>query len=273
MQNEKRNLVQVLYSVKKSRQKIYFLNAKQEVNGISYEELVNEAKTCLIKYQQQGLQAKDYVLIQVRDEKKFFITYWACLMGGMIPVLLPFINNKNEFYRLFNVWQQIQQAWLITDDIKYQQKLEQYATKINEPILEDILKKLVNPFELPKCEGELSEYKLDEQDIALILYSSGSTGEPKGAILTHGSILANMRSFISALHLGKEDVSLNWLPNTHIFGLIGFHFIPMFLDINQYQMTTNLFTLNPQLWLSSVNKYRATYLATSNTGLKIFRGI
>src|SRR5262249_55994042 len=57
-------------------------------------------------------------------------------------------------------------------------------------------------------------------DIALLQYTSGSTGDPKGVTLTHANLLANIRSIGEAMQLTSEDVGITWLPLYHDMGLI-----------------------------------------------------
>src|SRR5256886_13562853 len=58
-------------------------------------------------------------------------------------------------------------------------------------------------------------------DIALLQYTSGSTGDPKGVILTHANLLANMRAIGEAVQITPDDVGISWLPLYHAMGLIG----------------------------------------------------
>ncbi|MSP51514.1 MAG: hypothetical protein EXQ91_03850 [Alphaproteobacteria bacterium] len=59
-------------------------------------------------------------------------------------------------------------------------------------------------------------------DIALIQYTSGSTGDPKGVVLTHANFLANIRSMGEAMYVDpSKDVFVSWLPIYHDLGLIG----------------------------------------------------
>src|SRR5207302_901191 len=58
-------------------------------------------------------------------------------------------------------------------------------------------------------------------DIALLQYTSGSTGDPKGVVLTHANLLANMRAIGEAVQITPDDVGISWLPLYHDMGLIG----------------------------------------------------
>ncbi|EQD56965.1 AMP-dependent synthetase and ligase domain protein, partial [mine drainage metagenome] len=66
-------------------------------------------------------------------------------------------------------------------------------------------------------------YAARPEDIAFIQFSSGSTSEPKGVVLTHANIIANARGVSEVTGFNEHDVSLSWMPLTHDMGLIGFH--------------------------------------------------
>ena len=80
--------------------------------------------------------------------------------------------------------------------------------------------------------GEL--HRAQPGDTAFIQFSSGSTSEPKGVVLTHANILANSRGVTEAAKFTQEDVSLSWMPLTHDMGLIGFH---IFMFANRIHAT------------------------------------
>jgi len=87
-------------------------------------------------------------------------------------------------------------------------------------------------------------------DVAFIQFSSGSTSEPKGVVLTHHNILANCRGASEVAHFTDDDVSLSWMPLTHDMGLIGFHVFMFANRIHSHLMPTELFVRRPLLWLA-----------------------
>src|SRR5581483_10561453 len=107
-------------------------------------------------------------------------------------------------------------------------------------------------------------YKAQPDDVAFIQFSSGSTSEPKGVVLTHGNIIANCRGTIEAAGLNSEDCSLSWMPLTHDMGLIGFHLMMFASQVHTHLMPTELFVRRPLLWLSLATKIRATILCSPN---------
>jgi 1-acyl-sn-glycerol-3-phosphate acyltransferase len=129
------------------------------------------------------------------------------------------------------------------------------AAALKDMITVDVLRKLANaPIE---AGGQAS-------DLALIQYTSGSTGDPKGVPLTHANLLANIRAIAEGLELGPNDVAVSWLPLYHDMGLIGMwlgslvHAVPLTL------MSPLAFLARPERWLWAIHQRRATISAAPN---------
>jgi acyl-CoA synthetase (AMP-forming)/AMP-acid ligase II/acyl carrier protein len=105
-------------------------------------------------------------------------------------------------------------------------------------------------------------------DIALVQYSSGSTSEPKGVVLTHRNLLTNIDAIIEGMGGTSDDSSLSWMPLTHDMGLIGFHLTPVIADANHCLMPTALFVRRPGLWLTKAAEKKSTVLCSPNFGYK-----
>src|SRR5207253_3057204 len=105
-------------------------------------------------------------------------------------------------------------------------------------------------------------------DTAFIQFSSGSTSEPKGVVLTHGNILANCRGSTEVAGFGEHDVSLSWMPLTHDMGLIGFHLVMFANRVQAHLMPTELFVRRPLMRLALDYKVRTTILCSPNFGDK-----
>jgi 1-acyl-sn-glycerol-3-phosphate acyltransferase len=101
-------------------------------------------------------------------------------------------------------------------------------------------------------------------DPALIQYTSGSTGDPKGVLLSHANLLANIRAIGQALAVRPDDVTVSWLPLYHDMGLIGtwlgslYHGVPLVL------MSPLAFLSRPSRWLAAVHAHSGTMSAAPN---------
>jgi acyl carrier protein len=103
-----------------------------------------------------------------------------------------------------------------------------------------------------------------EADTALIQYTSGSTGDPKGVVLSNANLLANIRAIGQAMEASSADTFVSWLPLYHDMGLIGAWLGCLYFAAPLYVMSPLSFLMHPESWLQAIHKYRATLSAAPN---------
>jgi acyl-CoA synthetase (AMP-forming)/AMP-acid ligase II len=101
-------------------------------------------------------------------------------------------------------------------------------------------------------------------DVALLQYTSGSTGDPKGVTLSHANLLANIRALGAALAVGPNDIGVSWLPLYHDMGLIGAWLGPLCWGIPIVVMSPLEFLTRPERWLWAIHRHRGTLSAAPN---------
>ena len=93
---------------------------------------------------------------------------------------------------------------------------------------------------------------------ARIQFTSGSTGAPKGVMLTHRAILENLAALGAAVPSRPGEAVVSWLPLYHDMGLIGMLLLPLFLDLQLVLMSPQAFLLDAKRWLWAIHRHRAT---------------
>jgi 1-acyl-sn-glycerol-3-phosphate acyltransferase len=109
----------------------------------------------------------------------------------------------------------------------------------------------------------------DGQALGLMQYTSGSTGDPKGVMLTHLSLLENVRSMGAAMEATSADVFVSWLPLYHDMGLIGAWLGCCYFGARLYVMSPISFLVRPATWLWTMHKYRATFSGGPNFAFEL----
>jgi thioester reductase-like protein len=94
-------------------------------------------------------------------------------------------------------------------------------------------------------------------------YTSGSTGDPKGVIVSHQNVIHNCRSMID-----HQAIGVSWLPQFHDLGLIGYYLFQMITGGTTYGFSPLDFLRRPVLWLETLSRYRATYTSSPNFGFE-----
>jgi 1-acyl-sn-glycerol-3-phosphate acyltransferase len=118
-------------------------------------------------------------------------------------------------------------------------------------------------------EGPLPGAHVHERDIAFLQYTSGSTGHPKGVILTHANVLANLRTMGREVGASPRDVFVSWLPLYHDMGLIGAWFGSLYYGMPLVLMSPLDFLVHPARWLWAIHRYRATISAAPNFAFEL----
>lgn len=104
------------------------------------------------------------------------------------------------------------------------------------------------------------------KDLAFIQYTSGSTSEPKGVMISHENVYQNVHSLCELFHYNSETTSVTWLPIFHDMGLIDGFFVPIFTGQLCVLMPSVAFIQRPVRWLRAISKYRGVVCGSPNFG-------
>ena len=107
------------------------------------------------------------------------------------------------------------------------------------------------------------------ESLALIQYTSGSTGDPKGVTLSHANLLANIRAMGQAMAAGPEDIFVSWLPLYHDMGLIGAWLGSLYFAAPLVVMSPLTFLVRPEQWLWAIHRHRGTLSAAPNFAFEL----
>jgi amino acid adenylation domain-containing protein/non-ribosomal peptide synthase protein (TIGR01720 family) len=269
---EFKNLIDVIEKNAREDKGITFITQDKE-EYISYEKLYNRALHVLYGLQQEGLKVGDELIFQVVRDDDFLYNFWACILGGFIPVPMPPAVNQEQRAKFFRIWDILKNPHLITT----KEMIAALSQNDNGELKGLISKIHCNTIFVEDLRQEIEQgvhkgaiHKCSKEDIAFIQFSSGSTGDPKGVILTHGNLTSNLLDGIKSAESTSEDSSLSWMPLTHDMGLIGFHINPLTNGMNQYVMSTMEFLQNPLLWVEKLHKYKPTITVCPNFGYNHF---
>jgi acyl-CoA synthetase (AMP-forming)/AMP-acid ligase II len=233
-------------------------------------ELRARALGILRHLQRAGAQPGDRLILHVPTNEQFLDAYWACLHGGIVPVPVAIGISDEHKHKLLRIARQLGDPLLYTTR-KLRDRLAAFATGIGDSTTWPALEArsfLIDDLDDVSREG--APARVSPDDTAFIQFSSGSTSEPKGVVLTHANILANCDGAMLAAELGEADTSLGWMPLTHDMGLIGFHLIMMYSGVRQYIMPTDLFVRRAVLWMKFVSDKRVTVTCSPNFGYRHF---
>ena len=259
-------LDEILPATAREDRQITFIEGENQQRLLSFRRLRLRAIVVLGALQRRGLVAGDKMLLYVADNERSIELFWACVLGGIVPVPLAPGGTPEQLRKLWAVFAQIERAWVCIEPGSLE-RFETFAASEGPAIDAARLRaRAIAPgaHEVDGAPGELHPATPDR--LAFIQYSSGSTGDPKGVLLTHRNLCANIASIHEAGAYTDRDVTLSWMPLSHDMGLIGFHLNMLAAGAAHAIMRTELFARRPLLWLELASRMKATVLCSPNFG-------
>ncbi|MDB6041508.1 MAG: AMP-dependent synthetase and ligase [Gammaproteobacteria bacterium] len=247
---------------------ITYLEGENDTRDVSFGELYERALGILFHLQRIGARRGDKLILFLSNNEQFIDVFWAAILGGLIPVPIALGISDEHRHKLLRIARKLGKPFIYTER-RSLDRIGTLAARVGETEVFDGLRSrafLVDDLDDISRPGKPIQAKA--QDVAFIQFSSGSTSEPKGVVLTHGNLIANLRGSTLAAGFSESDVSLSWMPLTHDMGLIGFHLIMFANRVHTHLMPTELFVRRPLLWLAFASKVRATILCSPNFGYK-----
>ncbi len=260
-------LCEAFLKVHNTKMYTFIEDANVEIN-ILPEDFKAKVMKILHYMQERGVKPGDEVIFQIKSNIDFAYIFWACLLGRFVAVPYNYLETERDKSKLIKIWSSLKRPFLATDRTSYE-KYKEYIYKNN--LINDfnnITEKTIITEEMDQSDENAEIVFPVESDIAYVQFSSGSTSDPKGIILTHKNIISSVRGIIKSLDISREDIFLSWLPFTHNFGLIGNFIVPLISGLEYYIMPTNLFVANPLFWLKKLNEHKVTISAAPNFALK-----
>ncbi|MCP1186778.1 beta-ketoacyl synthase N-terminal-like domain-containing protein [Paenibacillus sp. 1781tsa1] len=258
-----------LFVEKKDEQSrgIYFVRNRSEQIYHSYQDIYRRSITLLGYLQSHHMKPGDPLVFQLEDNMEFIHMFWACVLGGIIPVPLAAEGKEENMRKVCSILGVLNKAAIIGKQNGLD-KLISFSEDIGQGVSGLISRKLDIDEAFGYCGNDGCIHVSQPDDTVFIQFSSGSTGLPKGVVLTHRNLLTNIDAIIEGAALVPEDVIVSWMPLTHDMGLIGCHLAVTAANMTQCSMETRLFIMRPALWLDKVTEHKATILTSPNFGLK-----
>jgi acyl-CoA synthetase (AMP-forming)/AMP-acid ligase II/aryl carrier-like protein len=268
MMTKAETLGELLTNNRNVKRTISYLETETSERVLSYGELYDRALGILFHLQKLGARPGDKLIIYLANNEQFLDAFWAGMLGGIVPVPVALGISDEHKHKLLRIAKKLGRPFIYTDR-KTLDRIGAFAGPAGEQAVFDALDERaffaeqVDDISKP---GKVHDVKPD--DMAFIQFSSGSTSEPKGIVLTHRNILTNARGAGDASRWTEDDVNLTWMPLTHDMGLIGMHIMMFARRMPLNVMPTELFIRRPLLWMTFAARKRVTVTSSPNFGYR-----
>ena len=229
-----------------------FIAGDGEIKTLTFAELDHRAKAVAAMLVSKGYAGKR-ALMMYPPGLDFIVAFFGCHYAAVTPIpAFPPRRNRN-MARIGAISDDAQAsvALSVSSVIKSCEKWIKESPGLQRiPWLstESVAAEFANDWVKPKA-------SLD--DLGLIQYTSGSTGSPKGVMLSHRNLIANCRMITRAFQTGRKGSICSWLPLYHDMGLVGGILNPMYCGTEDNLMSPVAFLTRPIRWLRAISKYKS----------------
>jgi thioester reductase-like protein len=224
----------------------------------SYRELYQEARRTAAGMKAAGISSGDLIILQIPDNRDYLTAFWACMIIGATAAPMGVLDDYGEKNlnadKLINICETMEIHYVLSEGTTADQ-IEQLLTK--ETVLRfDALAEEVHE--------EFQDYIWRDDETCMLMFTSGSTGIPKGARLSQKNIFARTLGDIERFHWTEQDVYFNWMTLTHAAGIINTHILGLYLGMVQIQAESEVILQDPLRFLQILSDYKATLTWTPN---------
>lgn len=246
---------------------IYLADGETTEQCITYSDLLiysNSIASLLLEH----CKDRDRVLIFLPPSLEYIISFYGCLIAGLIPVPL-YPPETRSHSRLINVIKDSGAKVAITDKITKNRYINKENINKNDEA-ENLIRSIklidIDINELLSAPIVFKSIKSD--DIAFLQYTSGSTSQPKGVMVTHKNLLVNSSLIKKYFNHNDNECQVSWLPPYHDMGLIGDIIQTLFSGMTMVFMSPMSFLKKPIRWLKAITKY--SYIGEITSGAPNF---
>jgi len=229
----------------------------------SFADTASRARAYAAHLRERGIGAGNRVVLAINPSLDYIAALYGIMWLGAIPVpCFPPLRTK-ELDRFGAIAVDCAPAAIVIDEM-YREAIQALRRRLESVGLEPA----VVYVEQVDCAGDdAAPVPTAARDIALIQYTSGSTGAPKGVCLTHANLVSNCEALGRNMGHDPDRIGFSWLPPYHDMGLMGTILVSMFQGVPLVTMSPLHFVQSPRRWLEAITQYNVTITVGPNFSL------
>ena len=235
-------------------------NGENISDSLTTSQLVAASQSVAF-YIQQVTKSQDRILILLPPGIPFIKSVFGCLYANRIAVPAYPPKRNKEDYRVNLIAKDCDPSLIIGTEKIWEdcKKHNPYLASLNWLFVE----------QLKIQSGSYKWRPISNEQLAVLQYTSGSTNDPKGAMITHANILGNMATIQEAMALNQSSRKVSWLPPFHDMGLFSDILLPVYCGFSIFMMPPQAFVQKPIRWLKQIHDFQATFSGGPNFGYEV----
>ncbi|MBO6933454.1 MAG: fatty acyl-AMP ligase [Deltaproteobacteria bacterium] len=240
---------------------LYGEGRKDPVEHRSYADLARESRHLAARLAGHGIGQGDRVLLLLPTSFELISTFFALqlLRAVPVPAYPPAMLERAELA--------LEKLGLIADHSDAKMIVTNRKLRVLMGEIAESGRPVVTTERLLGDGRKASvPQKVRKSETAFIQYTSGSTGHPKGVMLSHRNVCANVHAIGQAIRVNRNDVVVSWLPLYHDMGLIGALLFSIYWRLPLVLLSPSSFLIDPRRWLEAITEHRGTLSPSPNFG-------
>lgn len=239
---------------------VHILRRGREAGALGFSDLYEEAGRVASGLLARGVSPGDRVGVVLPTSLNFARAFFGVLAAGAVAVPLPaptpFGSSRTYLRRTAMALRQSRVRLVLTD------------TSI-APLLAQPESRSLRVLDVPSVMvAQTAFVARQEQHDALVQYTSGTSSDPRGVVLTHGNVAAGVSAIALGTRLTDADIGCNWLPLFHDLGLVGSFLTPVLHDVDIHLQPPDDFLRDPVGWVRTIGRLRATFTMAPDSGYR-----
>jgi len=233
---------------------VFLQDGENESGRLTFAELDRRARVIAARLQRMGM-AGERALLLYPPGLDYIEGFFGCLYAGVVavPASLPTRRQKPRLLAVIN--DAAPAVIMTTTDIAAKIR-DEFARDSAAPSMPEPVWLATGHLEAESAERWIKP-ALGPDSLAFLQYTSGSTGDPKGVMVSHGNLMANQEAIKQGFGHTENTTVVGWLPLYHDMGLIGNLLQPLYLGATAVLMPPMAFLEKPVRWLKAISNYRA----------------
>lgn len=237
----------------------FLADGDREEETLSFEGLEERGLAIAALLAERGLKPGDRVLIMLPTGLEFIQSFFGVILAGMtaVPVYPPARLDRLEHYlRTLAGIAETAACRAVVLDERLLALVGKRLTRKGQVLVTDA--------ELRAASATQPAYEVEPGHPAFLQFTSGTTSQPRGVLLLHEHLIAQLESYTEALRLTPGEVVVSWLPLYHDLGLIGKVLACLYSRAHLILMSPIDFLKEPMAWLRAISRYRGVHVAAPN---------